>query len=526
VGLLTNIFLSRIKVPRDIHRYAFRKYADRTALQFANGAMTYAQLQDRSYRLTQALQNLGLKKGDAIFAQVNSGPEFFEIRTATLETGIVLTVFHALHTREFVADAALKVRPKLFIVDDGFAPQSKEVFVKAMPDTPVWGTGPDSYYEQQVAAHDPAPSEADVRHDDPMGLAFTSGTTGPPKGLISSHGAAVASLKLIIRNLKIKPDRKKKNISLPSIPLVGAGSGLIFPSFLSGGTLVVMDEYGLGNLLKLVKKHRVTRLFLTPSHLIDLLDMPTENDADLATVSHIIYGTSNMPAAKLEEALNRFNAEFQQGYGQAEVLPPVSLLTPEMHLHGNKPAPREVLRSCGKVVKGVKVRIMGSNGDEEQIGQTGEIHVNTPTRLQTYLDPEQNKGVILDGGWFRTGDHGHLDHSGYLHVTDREADIVHTENGLVYPRRIEEETHSHPAVKECCLVEIDRKPVLFISLRSRFHEKDETEIINEIAAFLNQQLAPTECPREIHLLPEIPRSFLGKVMRREVKERMQNAFNK
>lgn len=438
----------------------------------------------------------------------------------------MLTVFHALHTPEFVANAALTAQPKLFIVDNGFAPYSKEVFAEILPDTPVWEAGQNSYYEQQIATHDPLPSKTDVRPDDPMGLAFTSGTTGSPKGLISSHGAAIASLKLIIKNLKIKPDRKEINISLPSIPLVGAGSGLIFPSFLSGGTLVVVDDYSPENLLNLVKRHRVTRLFLTPSHLIDLLDMPPETDADLATVSHIIYGTSNMPAAKLEEALNRFDAEFQQGYGQAEVLPPVSLLTPKMHLQGGKPAPRDVLGSCGKVVNGVTVRIMGPDGYEQQTGKAGEIHVNTPTRLQTYLNPEQNKDVILEGGWFRTGDHGYLDQSGYLHVTDREADIIHTENGPIYPRLVEEEAHDHSAVKECCLVEIDQNPVLFVSLRNGFRKANQTEIIREIGDLLTERLSPREYPHDIRLLPEIPRSFLGKIMRREVKKGMQNASNR
>ncbi len=522
MGILTNLFLSRIRLPRDIHRYAFRKYPERRALQFADHAMTYGQLQDRSYRLVQAWHALGLKKGDVVFAHVDSGAEFFEIRTAALETGVVLTVFHGLHTPDFIVGAALAARPKLLIVDNDFAPESQAAFARALPDVPVWETGPNNRYETRIAAHEPIPSKADLRPDDPMVLGFTSGTTGPPKGLISSHGAAIASLKLIIRNLKIRPDRKMINISLSAIPLFGAGSGLIFPSLLSGGTLVVMQGYSPEALVKLVRKHRVTRLFLTPSHLIDLLDMPPETDADLATVTHIVYGTSNMPAAKLEEALNRFGAAFQQGYGQAEVLPPVSLLTPEMHRQDGKPAPRDVLRSCGKVVKGVKVRIMGPEGKELQPGQTGEIHVQTPTRLQTYLDPDHNKGVILDDGWFRTGDHGFLDHDGYLHVTDRAADIIHTDNGPVYPRPVEEEAHDHPAVKECCLIEIDNRPVLFISLRDRSVSRDRKEITGEIANLLKQRLPPEQRPHDIRLLPEIPRSFLGKVMRREAKVRMQN----
>ncbi len=524
MGILTELFLSRIKVPRDIHRYAFGKFARRTALQFADGtAMSYAELRERGYRLTQAWEALGLKKGDVVFAQVDTGPAFFEIRTASLETGVVLCVFHALHGPEFVAAAARAAHPKLLLVDSGFAPATSAAFARAMPAVPVWEIGANSPYEEQIAAHPPRPSKADVRPHDPMGLGFTSGTTGPPKGLISSHGAAVASLKLIIRNLRIRRDPKAVNISLPSMPLAGAGSGLILPSLLSGGTLVVMGDYSPQKLVSLVRRHAVTRLFLTPSHLIDLLDLPAEANADLASVSHIVYGTANMPAAKLEEALSRFDAQFQQGYGQAEVLPPVSLLTPRMHRRADgTPAPRHVLRSCGKVVKGVRVRIVTPDGRACAPGETGEIHVHTPTRLQTYLNPEQNRGVILEGGWFRTGDHGHLDRQGHLHVIDRDADVIHTDNGPTYPRPIEEEAHDHPAVKECCLVGIDRRPVLFFSLRNEFGQADTARITRELRALLMQRLPAGDCPQDIRVLPEIPRSFLGKVLRREVRAGIQD----
>lgn len=520
MSLLMSLFLSRIRLPRDIHRFAFRKYSDRVAVQFEGDSVTYRQLQDRSYRLVQAWQGMGLKQGDVVFAQVDTGEEFFVIRTATLEMGIVLTSFHALHTPEFVVHAASQANPKLCIVDEAFVAGSADALKGANPDLPVWGIGSASAFEQAIATHDPRPSKQKIRPEDAMVLGFTSGTTGPPKGLISSHGAAIASLKLLMRKLNIKPDKSVVHINMSTIPLVGAGSGLIFPTLLSGGILVVMKDYSPTKMVEMVKQHSVTRLFVTPSQLIDLLEMPQSVDADLATVTQIIYGTAPMPAAKLQEAILRFGPIFQQGYGQAEVLPPVSLLSPAEHMQDGKPAPRTVLMSCGKVVDGVLVRISGPNEQPLPVGEIGEIHVNTPTRFQTYLNPAQNKGVILDGGFFNTGDHGFIDPDGYLHVIDREADIINTPDGALYPRLIEEEAHDHPAVRECCFVETGKGPVLFVSLRNSFCDANRDDVASEIKDLLKQRLPQWQVPKDVAVIDTIPRSFLGKVLRRNVREEM------
>ena len=517
--LLTNIFLSQIKLPRDIHRYAFRKYPNRIALQFTDNAVTYAQLQNRAFRLVQAWHAMGIKQGHAVFTQIETAQEFFEIRTAALEAGIILTGFHAQHSPEFVSNAAQKLNPKLFIIDQAFAPNTQQAISQAVPNIPIWSIGQHGEYNQQIAAHTASPSTQKPSPSDPMTLAFTSGTTGAPKGLISSHGAAVASLKLLIKNLKIKPDRNAINISMSAIPIFGAGSGLIFPSMLSGGTLVVMNDYTPETMITLIKKHKVTRLFLTPSQLIDLLETPTSIDEDLASLSSIIYGTSCMPAAKLEEAIIRFGPIFQQGYGQAELLPPVSMLSPEDHMQNGIPARRHILQSCGKVVKGVKLRIADANNNSLPTNSIGQIHVKSPTRLQTYLDPAQNKGVILNDGYFCTGDHGYLDAEGFLHVIDREADIISSKNGTIYPRLVEEPAHDHPAIRECCLVEKNNHPILFISLRTNYKNADQATIIQEVHTLLSQRLPANNLPHEIRVLITIPRSFLGKVMRKEVRNK-------
>ena len=516
--LLLNWFLSKLKLPRDVHRYAFAKFSDRILLKTVDTTLTYKELEDRSYRLVAAWQAAGIGKGDIVFAQVQAEKELFEIRTAALELGIILTTFHKAHPVEFIVYAAGEAPPKLFIVDPSYGVGSAEAVHTAITELPIWKTGGGNNYEQQLAKHQPVLTKTEISPDDPMALGFTSGTTGVPKGLISSHGSAITSLKMMIKNLEQTPDRSAININLTAIPLVGAGSGLVMPTILSGGTLVLMDEYSPERLVATVKKFSATRLFVTPSQLIDLLDLPESADKDLATVSHIIYGTAPMPAAKLEEAIKRFGPIFQQGYGQAEILPPVSMLSSTGHMRDGKIASRSILSSCGKVVDGVKVRIVDAHDNILPVGERGSVQVNTPTRFKTYLNPEQNKGVILDDGFFVTGDHGYLDQENYLHILDRQPDLIASNGGMIYPRLVEEEAHDHPAVKECCLVAVADKPVLCVSVRQAFLEEEKANIKDEIMTLLDSRIHAWQMPLDIVFVAQMPRSLLGKVLRREVRD--------
>jgi len=520
--LLTNLFLWRLKLPRDVHRYAFKHFADRILLQTSDRVVSYGDLQDRAYRLVTAWQAMGLQKGDIVFVQVKADEELFEIRTAALELGVLLTAFHEAHPANFLVYAAGEAPPKLFIANPNYGVSCVDAILSQKPEIPVWKTGKGERYEQKIAGHEPIETKTKISPSDPMALGFTSGTTGVPKGLISTHHSAIASLKLMVRYLDKNFSRSAHNINLTAIPFVGAGSGLMMPTMISGGTLVVLDDYSPENLVATIKKHAVTRLFVTPSQLIDLLEMPRSIDKDLATVSHIIYGTAPMPVAKLEEAIKRYGAIFQQGYGQAEILPPVSILHCSDHLSDGLIAGRNILSSCGRVVDGVHVRIADHDGQALPAGEMGEVHVDTPTRFETYLNPEQNKGVILDDGYFVTGDHGYLDVDGYLHILDRQPDLIPTAEGLIYPRLVEEEVHDHPAVRECCLVAVSEKPVLCVSLRNAFKEKSQENIQNEILNLLSFRVASWQMPVNIVFIDAMPRSLLGKVLRREVREQLNS----
>jgi len=257
--------------------------------------------------------------------------------------------------------------------------------------------------------------------------------------------------------------------------------------------------------------------------LIDLLDNPKLDETDISSLNNIIYGTELMPAPKLEEALHRFGPILQQGYGSAEVLPPVAMLTTKNHVleDGKTLAPRNILNSVGKMVPQVQVIITDENDNALPTGQKGNILIKSPTQFKGYLKNQEMNEKVLKGGWLHIGDMGYIDSEGYLHVLGRKPDLIVRNNHTTYPRLVEEVMHDHEAVKETSYVQVGDKAIMALSLRGKFKNKlgeDKVAMEEELFKFISGKVPVEDMPDGIHLFNELPRSQLAKVLRREVRQ--------
>ena len=512
-------YLARYRIPRDMTREAFRRYPERTALITPRGSLSFAELGRRVYSLARGLEDLGVEKGGRVFTLLPDGREQVEARLACFESGLILTSFHTGHTQSAVLQAAEMASPAVLIIGPGVGENTARALAGEHHGLTVLEIGPRGSYENLLGTTSPRPSRRVVKPRDPASLGFTSGTTGEPKALFTTHEVIVTSLKLTAVNVSITPGQR--DIFVLGIPLVGAGSGVVLPMLFSGSTLVIPETYTAEAVLDAINKHRATRTFVTPSLLIDFLDLP---EADLNSLRNVIYGTAPMPVPKLEKAVRRWGPIFQQGYGMAEVLPPVSLLQMKDHGTREQPAPREVLRSVGRVVPEVKVRIVDPDGKDLPPGEVGEILIDSPTAFSGYWkSPELNRQVLRDG-WYHTRDLGFLDQEGRLHVLGRRTDVIHREGTTIYPLQVEEAAHDHPSVKEACLVTDPqaRKLTLAVSLRRAYRDRDESDLVTELFQTLNKQLPPGRLPDRIAVMEELPRSYLVKVLHREIREKFRD----
>ena len=512
---LLKLYLARFGAPRDLLRHAFRRYPERTALIAASGELTFAALGRRVQSLAAGLESTGLRPGDSLFALLPDDWQQVEVRLAAFEANFVLTSFHTSHDPNLIARAAGAASPRAFVYDPALAGRLPDDLAAAVPGLRLIPVGPDSPYERLIADTPARPSAAPVRPSDPAGLGFTSGTTGAPKGLYTTHGAIVTSLKLTAANVSVSPGRR--DVFLLGIPLVGAGGGVVLPMLFSGAALVVPEHYDADELVSLITRHGVTRLFVTPSTLIDLLDHPS---ADLGGLWNVIYGTAPMPVPKLKEAIRRWGPVFQQGYGMAEVLPPVSLLQMGDHGSQDQPAPDAVLRSAGSVVPEVGVRIVDGAGQPRPEGSVGEIAIHSPTTFSGYWGQPELTARALAGGWYRSGDLGFLA-AGRLTVLCRRADLLQRAGRQLAPLTVEEPAHRHPGVKEACLVDgRGAGEITLVVSPRRSWRGAEARLTAELKALLADRLDAWQRPDRIEVWPELPRSYLVKVLRRQVRQEL------
>ncbi len=505
---------------RDVGRWAFRRYADDTALITQDGSLTFAQLGARVFKLARALNALGVKKGDSLFVLLTDGQIQYEARLAAHEAGAVLTFLSLEAAPASVLAAAQRIKPKLVIYDPLRAAQTAAALRNALPGLSLLASGED--YEKQLAAQVPKKNAADIGPTDLGAMGFTSGTTGQPKLLTATHGTYLTSLKLTLQNIDVDAKRTARNVFLIGIPLTGAGSGIVIPALFGGATFLIPAKYEAGEFLSLMARHRVTLLFTTPSLLIDMLDHAQLDQYDLSSLHTLIYGTELMPAAKLEEALRRFGPILQQGYGSAEVLPPVSMLQKSAHWLAGAPASREALSSVGTVVKGVTVIIADAADQALPVQTIGQVLIKSPTVFQGYWGQPELNEEILRGGYLHTNDMGYFDAHGRLHVLGRRVDLITRNSHVTYPRLVEEVAHDFPAVKEASLVQVAERAVLVVSLRRTFRQNaDSHAIAGALMEFLKDRVPADDLPDEARIVDELPRSYLAKVLRREVRAALE-----
>ena len=521
---LARWLIGRFQVPRDAVRWACRRHAQRTALVTASGRWTFRQLHERSLRLAQALLAQGAGAEAVVLCQVSDDHELLEIRLACFECGAASLCLPDFADAAAVLAVLAAVAPTVVVTSPGMplATATLPAGVRRVL------TGPD--YEQWLLSQPADLAAVPVTPQQVAALGLTSGTTGTPKLMATTHGAQVRSLQMLMDNLDLSGPGLVSGPCLPAIPLCGAGSGMMFPAMLSGAALVIPPSRAPDVLVDWIEAQEVTRLFLTPSQLIDLLELPLAQQRRLAKLRQIIYGTESMPQPKLLEAMERFGPILQQGYGSAEVLPPVSLFSAAEHERARQSGALHLLASSGRVVPDVQLECRGEDGRPVAVGAVGAVWVRSPTRFAGYWG---SKGLVPAGqqAWLAMGDMGRVDAQGYLYVMGRQADVIRVQREgaaavHVYPREVEDAAHRHPAVREAALVQVAQGGLpgqvwLVVSLR-------EAVLAHAVMAGQDWALAlrqhleplvpPHALPDRIWVVESLPRSPLGKVLRRQVRD--------
>lgn len=491
------------------------------AFTFGDEIMTFADLDRGSNCAANGLSALGIGRGDRIAYFGKNIHLYFEVLLGALKIGAVMTpVNWRLAVPELVY-VLNDCQASVLFVGAGFA----ELLGQARPML--------THAEQIVGIDAPDLSAADYRtwrngfltsdpqaegerEDDAIQL-YTSGTTGYPKGAILTNGSILASRPSAmaaaeLREWQVPIPGEVTLLAMPCFHISGTGTGL--GTMFAGTGSIVLAEYDPTKALEMIETYPISKIFMVPAAIQILLNHPRVAEVDFGQLKFITYGASPIPLDLMVAAMERFGCGFVQMYGMTETSGTIVTLDPEDHTPDGGPR----MRSVGKPLPGVEIKIVSADGNLVGPRVIGEISTRSPKNMKGYWNKPEATAMTIDaGGWLRTGDAGYLDEEGYLYIHDRVKDMIISGGENVYPAEVENAIFSHPKVADVAVIGVpDPKwgeAVKACVVTIPGAELSEAEVI----AYARQHVAGYKCPKSVDFVPALPRNASGKVLRRELR---------
>lgn len=361
-----------------------------------------------------------------------------------------------------------------------------------------------------------------VDMDDVVAIVPTGGTTGVPKGVMNTHRSYQAAFMHVLFACYY-PDSQRP-VNMAAAPMTHTTGLLSIPATARGGTVVVLSKPDPALMLAAIVAHRVTELFLPPTVIYRLIDIPDlASKVDFSSVKYLMYGAAPMSVEKLKQAMKIIGPVFMGGYGQTEAPGAISYLTPDEHLVHGVVAPDERLSSVGRPNPLVHVEIMDDDNHILAQGETGEICVKGDLVMKGYYKAADKTAETLIDGWLHTGDIGHIDADGCLHITDRKKDMIISGGFNVYPSQVEQVIWGHPAVQDCAVIGVpDAQWGEAVKAVVELNE-GMTVSAEEIIALCKAKLGSVMAPKTVDLVASLPRSAAGKVLKKDLRTRYWQA---
>src|SRR5262245_14986430 len=501
---------------------------EQEALVFEQQRFPYAEVEARVRRLAGALARLGVGRGTRVAVLHTNSHRYVEAYYATaLLGGVFIPVNYRAkqHELEHMLRAG---EASVLLVGERYVPAIAALRsgLPALRTLIGFDASSDDLlaYETILAAAEPFEAEADVDDDDTTILMFTSGTTSLPKGVMLTYGDLTA---YVTANIELA-DGTPRGAALLCAPLYHiAGATNMMTTLWTGRRLVVMPQFEARAWLDAVERERVTHAFVVPTMMKHLLDQPDLQQRDLGCLEVLAYGGAPMPFPVIRRAIERFptTVGFVNAFGQTETTSTLSVLGPEDHRLDGGPADVERtlrrLRSIGRPLPDVEVRIVDEVGQVLGADEVGEIHVRTPRAMKGYAGAKDSP--FTADGWLPTRDLGWVDGDGYLYVAGRKDDMIIRGGENIAPAEVEAVLGAHPAVDEVAVVglpdvEWGQRIGAFVVLRP-----GAAATADELSEFCRARLASFKKPEVIRFLPELPKNPMGKVLRRELRAEVGTA---
>jgi long-chain acyl-CoA synthetase len=506
---------------------------DRTCAVFFGRRFTYKHIREASDRFAAGIRNLGVRKGMRLGLLLPNSPQFLIAYYGALKAGAVVVPLNPLYTdRELtfhIADSGTETLVTLPMFLEKVVPLRDRTPLKRIIVSPLAEYLPlplklvQALKERRLVR---AFQKADLipfssllkpvsgfapEPVDPAEMAlliYSGGTTGTAKGIMLSHFSCVANACQLTAWVNLNEGTRVMAV-LPLFHGFGMSTTMNAP-IMKGGEVLLIPRFNARNVLKAIQKFRPAILVGVPTMFAAFSNVPDLERYDLSSLQGIFVGAAALTRAVKERFETKTGGRMIEGYGLTECVT-AAMANP---YHG-----QHKLGSIGIPFSDVDAKVVDlESGADLGPGQPGEIVLRAPTLMLGYYHDEQETQKTIVDGWLHTGDIGHSDEDGYFYVTDRKKELIIIGGFNVFPREIDELIYAHPKVKEGITVGVPdayagERIKVFIVLRD-----GETATADEFIAYFRDRVVPYKVPSSVEFRTELPKSMIGKILRRPLRE--------
>jgi len=509
---------------------------ERAAIAFEGKRYSYAELKTRANRLADALNRLGLKKGDrAAILEVNCN-QYVEACFASVKLGAIFVPLNFRVRQDELAYLVNEAEPSVLFVGSRYVDMVKSVRSK-LPSVEhfivIGGEAEEMESYDQLIASGSAEDKsfAEIKDEDIAVLIFTAGTTGFPKGVPQDHNAYSS---YVLTNVDPPDMEAPPETNVLVMPLYHvAGMQALMAAIYGGRTIALMRQFDEKEWFKTVQREKATRVMVVPTMLKRIVDYPDLAKYDLSSVRVITYGAAACPYEVLKKTIERFPGRaLINAFGGTETSSTIAALRAEDQVITGKETEAErekklkrLATSIGLPMDDVEIQVRDEEGKELPPEQLGEIVVRGPRIMKGYWkDEERTEKAFTADGWYRTGDMGYKDEEGYIYLAGRGDDVIVRGGENIGPDEVESVLSTHPKIEEAAVIGVkDEEWGQQVRAVVRL-KKGQTASEQEIIDFCRPRLAGFKRPTSVVLVKEeLPKTSTGKVLRRNLREKYGKA---
>ncbi len=514
--------IPEVSLPQILQNAAIQ-FGDLISITFYQMKWSFKQVYGISEHFAACLSQMGFAKGDRLAVMLPNTPHYIFSFFGALRLGGIITQVNPMYVEREIEYILNDSGAEHMVVYDALYHRVKSVqhrtplkrlIVVSLGTSKIKLEEGDLFFDEFMEAHSiPAPPVTIDPKEDVAVLQYTGGTTGVSKGVMLTHYNIAANIEqmyeFLLKNIPDKPENKKVLNVSPMFHILGL-SCITLLSFRDGSNQIILPRFDMPEILETIKREQPFQFSGVPTMFVALNSVPDLEEYGFDSIRHFNSGGAAMPLEQLYKLENRTGRKLHEGYGLSEASPVT---------HFNPPFLERKAGSIGIPLPGTDAKVVSiADGQEVPCGEVGELIIKGPQVMKGYWNRPEDTAAVLKDGWLYTGDLARMTEDGFFYIVDRKKDLIIASGYNIYPREIEEVLYQHPAVQEAVVIGIPdeyRGETVKAYIAPKAGAKvSEQEIID----YCKTQLAAYKVPRFVEFRQQLPKSAVGKLLKRTFRD--------